>query len=171
MLFRSNQVETLDVKKLVDDVSAIAASAKTLIASPELARAMADLDDITGHLASLSKQLDRRAGPLLDRTEQTLSTARQALGSMGVAASSVNESARRVGTTFNPEGPLVSKLRTAADELARTGQALRETVGNDSPLNQDLQRALGDLATASRSLRELADTLNQQPESVLRGRR
>ena len=141
-----------------------------MVASPDLGRAVRALDEITRHTANLARRLDERSGPLLDRGEATLDAMRKTTEDLRTAASAVTESARRVGTTFNPEGALTMKLRNAADELARTGVALRETVSHDAPLNQDLQRALTDLASAARSLRELADTLNQQPESVLRGR-
>jgi paraquat-inducible protein B len=165
-----NQIDQIDMKRLIEDIGAIASTTRAMVGAPELSRALKDLDDITRHLANLSQRLDQRSGPLLDRAEAALDGARKTTEDLRVAASAVTDSARRVGTTFNPEGPLSTKLRNAADELARTGVVLRESVGNDAPLNRDLQRALTDLASAARSLRELADTLNQQPESVLRGR-
>lgn len=165
-----NQIDQIDVKRLIEDIGVIASTTRAMVSAPELSRALKDLDDITQHLARLSQRLDQRSGPLLDRAESALDAARKTTEDLRVAASAVTDSARRVGTTFNPEGPLSTKLRNAADELARTGVVLRESVGTDAPLNRDLQRALTDLASAARSLRELADTLNQQPESVLRGR-
>ncbi|MBQ0958801.1 MCE family protein [Ideonella sp. 4Y11] len=165
-----NQIDQIDVKRLIEDIGAIASTTRAMVGAPELSRALKDLDDITRHLASLSARLDQRSGPLLDRAESTLDAARKTTEDLRVAASAVTDSARRVGTTFQPDGALATKLRGAADEMARTGVVLRESVGTDAPLNRDLQRALSDLASAARSLRELADTLNQQPESVLRGR-
>ncbi|MBQ0931529.1 MCE family protein [Ideonella sp. 4Y16] len=165
-----NQIDQIDVKRLIEDIGAIASTTRAMVSAPELSRALKDLDDITRHLVNLSQRLDQRSGPLLDRAEATLDAARKTTEDLRVAASAVTDSARRVGTTFQPDGALATKLRGAADEMARTGVVLRESVGTDAPLNRDLQRALTDLASAARSLRELADTLNQQPESVLRGR-
>jgi len=165
-----NQIDQIDVKRLIEDIGAIASTTRAMVGAPELARALQDLDDISRHLLNLTQRLDQRSGPLLDRAEATLDSARKTTDDLRVAASAVTDSARRVGTTFQPDGALATKLRNAADEMARTGVVLRESVGTDAPLNRDLQRALGDLASAARSLRELADTLNQQPESVLRGR-
>ena len=165
-----NQVDQLDIQRLIEDVGVIASTTRSLVTSPDLARAVAQLDDITQHLSHLSDQMDRRAGPLVDRSEATLEAVRSAAERMGAAAGTVSQAATRVGTTFNPEGPLVSRLRQTADELTRTATQLGDGVGPNAPLQQDLQRALQDLASAARSLRELADTLHQQPESVLRGR-
>lgn len=166
-----SQVDQLDLKRLVDDISAIASTTRSVVSAPELSRAVKDLDDIARHLAGLSRQLDQRAGPLIDSATATLSATRSAAERVNTAASATTEAARRVGTTFNPEGALVTRLRNASDELGRTAATLREAVGNDAPLNQELQRALADLAHAGRALRELADTINQQPESLLKGRR
>ena len=166
-----NQVDGLDIKRLVDDISAIASSVRNVVTGPELVRTMRDLESIASHLASLSDKLDRRATPLADSAQATLDSTRQAMDRMGAAAGKVSESAQRLGTTFHPEGALVQSLRRSADELARSAASLREAGADDAPLNQNLQRALKDVSNAARALRELADTLDQQPESVLKGRR
>jgi paraquat-inducible protein B len=166
-----NQVDQLDIKRLVDDVAAIASTTRAMVGAPELARAVKDIDDISANLVRLTARLDRQVDPLLATAQATLESTRSAMERMANAAGKVGDSAQRVGTTFNPEGPLVQNLRRSADELARTASALREAMADDAPLNQNLQRALKDVSTAARAARELADTLDQQPESVLKGRR
>ena len=48
--------------------------------------------------------------------------------------------------------------------------ALRAAVADDSTTVQGLQRALGDVARAARAVRELSDAIEQQPQSLIRGR-
>jgi len=166
-----NQVDGLDIKRLVDDISAIASSARRVVSGPEVTRALKDLEAITANLRSLTDRLDRRVLPLADSTRAAMDATRQAMDRVGSAAVRVNDSAKRVGDTFGPDAPLVQSLRRTADELSRSAVALREGTGDDAPLNQNLQRTLQDVSHAARALRELADTLDQQPESLLKGRR
>ena len=48
--------------------------------------------------------------------------------------------------------------------------ALRAAVADDSTTVQGLQRALDDVARAARAVRELSDAIEQQPQSLIRGR-
>lgn len=166
-----NQVDGLDIKRLVGDLSTIASSGRRLLEGPELGRAVKDIEAVSAHLHRLTEQLDQRFGPLADASLAALTSTRQAMERMSGAASAVSDSAQRVGKTFNPEGPVVKDLRRAATELARAATALADATQDEAPLNQNLQRALKDVSQAARALRELADTLDQQPESVLKGRR
>ena len=43
-------------------------------------------------------------------------------------------------------------------------------LSSDSPLQQDLKHALKDTSQAARSIRSLTETLDNQPESILRGK-
>ncbi|MDM4764996.1 MlaD family protein [Pelomonas sp. SE-A7] len=166
-----NQVDGLDIKRLVGDLSALANSGRKLIEGPELSRAVKDIESMAANLRKLSEQLESRAGPLADNTQATLQTTREAMEKMSKAAVTVDGAAEKVSRTFNPDGPMVRDLRRVADELAKAAAAVTSAAQDEAPLNQNLQRALKDIGQAARSLRELADTLDKQPESVLKGRK
>ncbi len=173
-----SQVEELDLKRLVADISAIASSTRGLLANPELHQALRDVAGASTQLRSLLGKLDQQATPVLGEAQQAAGAMRQAMGDLSRAAQRVDETAQRIGAategvagTLAPDAPLVQSLRRTADELSVTAAALRSGVGEESPLNQQLQRSLQDVGKAARALRELAETLDQQPESVLKGRR
>lgn len=173
-----SQVDELDLKRLVADIAAIASSTRALLASPELGQSMKDLAGTASSLRSLSDKLDRQALPVLKSAQSAADASQLAMRDIGRAASQVGDSAQRIGTavqgaagTFAPDAPLLKSLRNAADELALTAEALRKVSANEAPLSQNLQRTLQDVAKSARALRELAETLDQQPESVLKGRR
>ncbi|PTT91711.1 MCE family protein, partial [Pelomonas sp. HMWF004] len=69
-----NQLESVDLRKIVDDLGQIANSARTLIASPELKQGMQDFAATAGHARRLAAQLDRRAVPLTRGAEQALAS-------------------------------------------------------------------------------------------------
>lgn len=166
-----NQVDNLDLRRLVDDVSAIASSTRRMVSGPEANHVLKNLEVATDNLRRVSNTLDKRLNPLLDSAQDTLATTKLSMQRVGEAANSVKGTSQRVGANFGPDSPLMQNLTRSADELSRSAAALRDAVGDDSPMNQNLQRALHDVSQAARELRELANTLDEQPESVIKGRR
>jgi paraquat-inducible protein B len=179
------QLEGLDLRKLLDDVSAIAGSARSVLAGPQLKQALDNVVLITEQVQQLSERLNRRIDPLADAATATLGDSRRAIERVtGVldkaggaadkvsgAADRVGRAAERAGTMLAPEAPLVRDVQRAAAELAATAAALRQHTADDSGLVQNADRTLQDLSRAARAVRELADMLERHPEALLRGRR
>jgi paraquat-inducible protein B len=179
------QLEGLDLRKLLDDVSAIAGSARSVLAGPQLKQALDNVVQITEQVQQLSERLNRRIDPLADAATATLGDSRRAIERVtGVldkagsaadkvsgAADRVGRAAERAGTMLAPEAPLVRDVQRAAAELAATAAALRQHTADDSGLMHNADRTLQDLSRAARAVRELADMLERHPEALLRGRR
>jgi paraquat-inducible protein B len=171
------QLEGMDFRRMAEDLSAIAASARAVVAGPEIKQALGDLARITASVKHLSERLDKRVDPLADDIQKTLATARSAAQDMGRAARSVDSSAGRVGTAGDraaaalaPDSALLQSLQRAAAEVARSAQQLSQATAGDSGLVRGGEQALQDLSRAARALRDLAEALEQKPESLLRGR-
>lgn len=172
-----NQVDSIDFRRLMDDVSAIASSARRVVSGPELNQAMKDLTEITGSIKNLSAKLDRQVVPIAGAARSTLGTTQQTMERLGTAADrignaadSVSGVANRAGQVLAPDSPLVKSVQQTADELARSAAALRATTADDSLMMQNLDRALRDVSRAARAVRELADSIDQQPDMLIRGR-
>jgi paraquat-inducible protein B len=172
------QFDGMDFRRIAEDISAIASSARAVVAGPQLKQALDDLATITANFKSMSGRLDKRIDPLTSELERSLVATRKAMEGMGQAAQSVDKTAtgvgrtsERVGEMLAPDAPLVKNLQRAADEVARAATALRETTSSDSRLMLGADRALEDLSRASRALRDLAEALEQQPDALLRGRK
>lgn len=166
-----NQLEGMDFRKIAEDLSAIAASARAVVSGPELRQALTDLAEITATFKRVSTRLDQRIDPLANELQRSLSSARSAMDSLGRAAGSVNSTSEQVSGLLAPDAPLVQNLQRAADEVGRSAASLREATADDSSLRLGADRALQDLSRAARALRDLAETLEQQPDAVLRGRK
>jgi paraquat-inducible protein B len=79
--------------------------------------------------------------------------------------------------TVSSLNAVLAGVETATPALVGTLENAEQTLGSanaliasESPFNRDLQRTLRELADAARSLRLLAEELEQQPESLLRGK-
>lgn len=66
---------------------------------------------------------------------------------------------------------VLPELRDSLREMRAGMDALRASAAADAPLQQDTRQALRGMAEATRSLKRLTDTLERQPESLLRGRK
>lgn len=100
--------------------------------------------------------------------------ARGAVASLDETLASLRELSKSLDRTI---GPLGESLRTTAQETQRLEEELSRTLGivqqilsPGSPLTQQLGTALQDLSAAARSVRSLADSLERNPSSIVRGR-
>jgi paraquat-inducible protein B len=55
-------------------------------------------------------------------------------------------------------------------EIRKTLISIQNSLAVDSPLQQDLRQTLKETTRTAQSIRSLADTLDQEPESLLRGK-
>jgi paraquat-inducible protein B len=168
------QLQTLDVAALIDDVSTIASSTRSLLSGPELKQGMQDLAALAADLRRLSAQLERRIDPLADDTQRSLAALRQTLDQLGRAAAQVQDTTVRAGSRVDSLAdsatPALANAARAADELAQSAQALRRATADDSQLMQNLDRSTEEVARAARALRQLAEMLERDPQAVIRGR-
>jgi paraquat-inducible protein B len=172
-----DQLDQVDLTQMAQDLSATLGAARTLLAGPELKATLAELAQASAALARLSRTLEQRAGPLLDTARSTLEQTSQAADRVGTAADQVSGAADRVSsaaeradTLLAPDSALMTSTRQAADELALSAAALRAATADESTTVQALQRAMGDVSRAARALRDLAETIDDQPQVLIRGR-
>lgn len=178
------QLQQVDLPRLLADIAGAAAGARELLAGPKLQQTMQELAQASGELRRLLTRLDRRVDPLADALQGTLQESRRAattlsgaLADAGDAVDRVSRAADRVSATMarfdrvaESAQPLLDGARQAAEELARTAQALRRAGTDDEGALPRIDEAAQELARAARAVRDLADLLDRQPEALLRGR-
>ena len=90
-----------------------------------------------------------------DEASQTLAAARSALQSLS--------------TTIGEES--LVQVSSTLTEVEETLQLLQERLDANNPLIHELVAALREIGSAARSIRHLADALEKQPESFVRGKK
>ena len=171
------QLDGVDVSRMSNDLAETLAAARGLVAGPEIKQTLAELAQASAALARLAASMDKRLPGLADSAQGTLRQAGEASVRVGGAADRVTGAADRVGsaavraeTLLTPGSPLLASVQQAADELGRSAAALRSATSDESASLQSVQRAMGDVSRAARAVRELADQIEQQPQSLIRGR-
>jgi len=175
----------LDVQKTIRDIDA-------RVTSDDVTQLIRSVPETLDPYRKLGETLGEKAGPLIDNIESTSNAARETLQHATTTVDSVKENLDQLTADLNNGIARVRKLvddvdaevQPTAEDVRRTLEELRTTLSgidgaarrmdqllkDDSPTVTDLRRALGAFSDAARSIKALADTLERQPESILRGK-
>ncbi len=146
---------------MTDDLESISNGINTFVSSEEFQSLPANLTSTMESMRDLSAQLQAQlasTGPKLDTV----------LDKTAITAANANTELPKLATLI--EG----NLKVLNEAIAAFEQGMREVEGlasPDSPTLYQLNTALQEVTRAGRSLQSLANTLEQQPEALIRGKR
>ena len=166
----TNKLDKLNLEKLIEDVSIISDSIRKLVSSPAASSALKNLDQTLANLATLTDSLNERSTRLATETRTVLQESAETLRTSREALAQITAGARNLTQLTKPDAAPIVALTHASEELARTAQSLRGTVGADSPVAWQLNETLKEVSATARSLRVLSEAIENQPESLLKGR-
>ncbi|MGD8251236.1 MAG: MlaD family protein [Desulfobacterales bacterium] len=177
----ASSFDQLPVGEILTDLSAAVQNVSRMASSEEAGNMFRSLDE---GLVKFNRFLDQMA-PTVTELEQTLAEARITFDrinrEMDPLARDLKGSltdARRMIRSADAAIPVLSerirKTAESAESVLGEAQALigevRELTGGQSPLRYELSLALRELTGAAKSVRDLAETLEQHPEALLRGK-
>lgn len=174
----TSQLEGFPMEKFLKDLAAIGESINKILASETTREVPLLLEKTLRHLQSLSSKIDAAAPSILQGVQADLVVLGESLAAVQSAASRVDGAAVQVHSAadkfevlFNPDSELFRNVSQASKEMAAAAQAIQELTEEESPTTQHLNAALQEVARAARALRLLSETLEQQPEAIIRGKR
>ena len=157
----AKKLQEIDISKLTGQLESISDGINSLVSSDEFQGLPADLTSALDSLRDLSSQLQEQlasTGPkldtVLDETAATVSHANMQLPKL---------------TTL-----VEANLKVLEDAITSFEQGMNGIdglVSPDSATLYQLNNALQEMTRAGRSLQALANTLEQQPESLIQGKR
>lgn len=110
-------------------------------------------------VTSILKKIDRM--PLNDIGLQTRNT----LASLNETTQNLNKFMDRLNKEIAPEA------QGSLSELKKTLTELKEALEPNSPLQRDLRKTLKETTRSAQTIRDLADTLEAEPESLIKGKK
>ena len=116
------------------------------------------LEDLQETIASIAKKLDQV------QYEQIGADVRKVMATLDQTLKSADVLVKRLGDETTPE------LNRTLEEARRTLKSAESALATESPLQTDLREALRELTRAAASIRALADYLERQPQSLIRGK-
>lgn len=174
----TNKLEGFPMDKFLSELASISTSINTILSSDTVKSIPKRLDSTLANLEALTAKLDRDGGPLLtemradlSELQNTLASVQSAVTRVGNAADRLGVAADQVGKAAGAASPLFSHMSSASKDLAKAAQKLQDLAADNSPTVQHLNMAIEEISRSARALRQMADTIEQQPESLLRGKR
>ena len=74
-------------------------------------------------------------------------------------------------TAGHVDSQVIPELKATLENARKTFESAQRTLSQDSPVQNDLRDALQEVSRASEALRALVDSIERQPDSLLRGKR
>ena len=172
-----NQLEGVDFRRMMDDLSALVRSTGQVLSGPQLKQSIEDIAELTASLRRVVAVAEKGLDPLVGDVRVTMASTRKAMDKLGTAADDVSETAGSLDGTSKdlkaliaPDSPLIRDVRVAAEQLSQTAANLRRATEEDGSLLRNTERALEDVSKAARAARDLAELLERHPNALLRGR-
>ena len=167
----TTKLEGFPMDKFLNDVAAISGAANKLMSAQATQDLPQRLDVTLRHLQSLAARFDAQGGPILNDVRGNLAEMHKALLAAQASLAKLNTAADRVADLAKPDSRMVAGMTQASEELAKAAVAVRSLSEQESPTTQNLNAALKEIARAADALRLLAETLEQQPDAIWRGKR
>lgn len=160
----SMKLEGFPMEKFLHDLAAISAALGNLLATEETAELPQRLNRTLRQFEMFAKRLDDESIPMLRDMRGSLVALNETLSAMRSAAD-------QVVMLADPNLPLYRNLSNAGTELADAAGTVSELSTASSITIERLDVVLQEVSRAARAMRLLAETLEQQPEAILRGKR
>ena len=153
-------LEKLPLQEIANSIRDALKGIEEVVQSPEIAESLDALKGTLTAAEDMMKKLDKQIDPVMANLDGALVDARRLL--------------QDVDAQVDPLATdLEETLEAARGALVKAEGAvagLEGSVGEDSPVVHQLTTALTELSAASRAIRILAESLESQPESLLRGK-
>lgn len=156
----SRTFQELDLKGLVHNVNNLAQQVSEMVAQGQVAETLSSFNRLANSLEKTSGNADKEIARLSKKMDTTLTE--------------LNTLIKQLNTQ-TPE--MMTSLRGSLEELNKSMQSFDQAAANiehafseDAPLLNQLKRTLEDMSRSSIAFRSLSETLEQQPEALLRGR-
>ena len=167
----ATKLEGFPMDKFLADVAAISDAVNQLISAKATQQLPKRLDATLRHLESLAARFDAQSGPLLKDVRGNLAEMQKALLAAQAALARLDTAADRVAELAKPDSRLVAGMNQASEELAKAAGAVRGLTEQESPTVGNVNATLKEIARAAEALRLLAETLEQQPDAIWRGKK
>jgi paraquat-inducible protein B len=142
-------LESVPIDRIMEHITASIEGLDRLVNSEDLHQSIAALRVTLDDFRILVNNLDQQVGPLAANANLTLDDVRSTLQKAGSTLDDVSGTLQQADTTLQSANNLL----------------------NDEQILTALDSALNEISSAAYAIRILAETINNQPESLLKGRR
>jgi paraquat-inducible protein B len=160
----TRQLQTVDIAAALDSVQRTLASLNSILTSPHVKQAVADLPQITAALRQTVTTVDREVTALSR-------TGREALGSTEAAVQKTLASVETLAAHLDTEtASTLAALRATLENANATLDGTRTLLDPQGETVVQVQRAIDDFAATAARMRNFAERVDRNPSVLVRGR-
>ena len=148
------KVEKLPIDELVNKLTSAIEGIDNAVNSPKLTESMNSVNLALKEISQIADKINEEIGPIATGVNTT-----------------VQDVKKLVQNLDNKVTVLSKDLNETIKESTANLKNLKQATAPDSPVNYQLATTLEELSAAARSLRQLTDMLEQNPETLLRGKK
>jgi paraquat-inducible protein B len=157
----AERLEKIPVDEIVAKLNNVMGGIDKLVNSPEIAGTVKSIRLAVDDTRDLVQDVDKQIAPLAT--------------TMTNVAKHVDQLATRVDSKIEPLATSITRTSDEARVTLKKAQAaigtIEDLAGEDSMVSYRLEKTLEELGSAARSLQHLADTLQQQPDAIIFGKK
>lgn len=157
----SRSFQELDVKSLVDSLNNITRKIDDIVGGGQIQETLGNFNRVAESIERTSNTVDREIGSLGADIKVTLN-------SLNHLMTELNNQAPRLTHSLDQS---LSALQGSLESFDQATNNLNQMLSDDAPLVYQLNRTLSDISRSAQAFQSLSETLDQQPESLLRGRK
>jgi len=173
--------QQIPLDEVIRDARDTLTSIRDILTSPAIPEIIANLQEVSGNAAGLTRSLDNRLSATTAQLDLTLRDIRALVDKTNrqiTPLSGAIEEIRNLAGNLNRQvEPVASEIHRTAAELNATLRQSQQTFANlgtmtaqDAEFRYNLEALMTELAAAARSLRAFSDYLDRNPGALLRGK-
>lgn len=147
------KLQNVPIEQMLNDLSSTLASINKIISSPAAMELVSTLNKTMKTIDELARNIDNNLQPLAENTNNTLR--------------SIDSLAQNLNSKVQP---LSDNTQSALLDAQKALRRLEALLSEDSAQLYNLNIALEEIVSAARSIRVFAETIERQPETLLRGK-
>ena len=163
----SKSLEDINIKELVDDAQKILDGTDKFVNNPQTQQLSGSLNSTLLSIKDLSDNLQKELQALSTETKPAIAESQKMFQQINQQLPQLFNNLNRAVITINQTLKAVEQTTKTLDKTATQTQFL---LSDDSPLLYELNRTAQQLQKASDNIAQLSTTLDQQPESLIKGK-
>lgn len=156
----TKSLQELHLKELAKNFTHLLTQVNTIVGSGEIEKMFASVSRAATSIEITSNNANREIIHLSKNLEKTR-------GQLDTLLAQLNTQTPQVAQSLNTS---MQEFNRSLAQLNKTTATINETFSDDAPLVSQLTNTLEDISRSAQAFRNLSETLDQQPEALLRGK-
>lgn len=156
----SKSFAEIDIKGIARHVDEFAVELNNIVKSGEIQTTIKNINRAAVSIEKTSSNVNLKVTQLTQNIESTRAQIDKLLAELNARTPELAKSVEKS----------LKDLSYSLEQVNKTAASIDSTVSEDAPLMNQLNTTLNEISRSAQAFRNLTDTLEQQPESVLRGK-